>query len=123
MNEDAIDLLRCYILPAFALLAEKTEVVWTEPAVYTIDENVKLKNYQRPPPSVSIVHLNTHRILHSPIDDDGTGGTVRPHDRRAHLRRRGRKIIQVRECKIHGGAPIPVPKVAKLENPRTLSNS
>ena len=119
-DEDIISIAEHFlddcILPAFALLAEKADVVWTTPAPYTIDENVKLRNYHRIPPSVSIVHLNTHRILHGPIDDDGTGGTVRPHDRRSHLRRRGRKIIQVRECKVKGGAPEPVAKVSKLQN-------
>lgn len=105
-----------YLLPSFALLAEKRDIVWTEPATWTHIDSIPLKGYQRPPPSVSVVFLNTDRFLRPPTNDDGTGLTVRPHDRRAHQRRRGNKLILVKSCKIHGGSPNPVVNTVKLQN-------
>lgn len=106
-----------FVLSGFALLSLKSDTIWRENAQWVHVEGTKSKGHRRPPPSVSIIHLNTHRILHPPIDDDGSGGTVRPHDRKAHRRTRGNRMTWVKEAKIHGGAPEPVPKVAKLQNP------
>jgi hypothetical protein len=106
-------------LTMLGLLNRKDDVVVAEPADWTLDTSGKpLKAFQKPNPSVSIVKVNTNRVLHPPPDvDDGSGASVRPHDRRSHLRRRGRKIIQVCASKIHGGAPSPTIKVVKLEQP------
>jgi hypothetical protein len=98
------------------LLKKDTEPVILEPAEWLIAaQPSKPKAFQMPHPSQSIVRVNTQRILRLAADEDGSGATVRPHDRRAHLRRRGWKIIKVKESKIHGGAPSSVMKTVKIE--------
>jgi hypothetical protein len=98
-------------------LHRKGDTVTYEPAACEwLDQPVeRLKAFQKPNPSVSIVNVNTDRILRPPQDEIPTGATVRPHDRRAHYRRVGRKLIQIKATKIHGGAPTPTAKVVKLE--------
>ena len=101
------------------LLLQKHDVVVREPAPWWPgNEPSKLNVFQTPNPSVSLVRINTSRmIIRPPCDDDGSGCTLRPHDRRSHLRRRGGKIIMVREAKIHGGSGAAVAKVVKIANP------
>ncbi len=117
LNECVSQSIDLYLSPVLALLSEKSDTVWVKPAPWVHVENVQLKSYERPPPSVSVVYVNTKRILHPPISDDGSGLTLRPHDRAGHWRRHGNKRIEVRPCKVNGGAPEPVPKVAKLQSP------
>jgi hypothetical protein len=115
------EFLKSLLPTTFAVLAlinRKGDAVVVDPAPWELaDEPAKPKSFEIRNPSVSVVHVNTPRLLRPAADDDGSSGTVRPHDRRAHLRRRGRKIIQVRASKIHGGAPSPTAKVVKLDEP------
>lgn len=98
------------------LLNLKGGVVTVTPALWSLNNApAQPKAFHIPNPSVSVVKVNTTRIIVQPARaDDGSGATQRPHTRRAHLRRRGNKIIQVRESKIHGGAS-PTIKVVKID--------
>ena len=100
-------------LSSLALLNRKGDTVVVEPAEsIEINEPTKPKAFEIANPSVSIVRVNTKRILQT-APSEPTGATVRPHDRRAHLRRVGNRIIKVRDSKIHGGVPSPTAKVVK----------
>lgn len=105
------------VIADLLMLNSKGDAVIVEPATWVLDTSGKpLKAFQKPNPSVSIVKVNTARILRPPVDiDDGSGATVRPHDRRSHLRRRGNRITQVRASKIHGGSPTPVIKMVQVD--------
>jgi hypothetical protein len=95
------------------LLNRKTDVVLVEPAEWITadDASLRLKAFQTPI-GLNTIKVNTPRLLLTrPRDDDGSGAVLRPHDRRAHERRRGSKIIKVRACKIHGGTLIATAKV------------
>lgn len=97
------------------LLRSKREVIVVEPAPFEWVQGAgKPKAFQRPNPSVSIVRVNTPRLIRL-APPEPTGATVRPHDRRGHTRTVGNRKITVRESKIHGGAPFPTAKIVKLD--------
>jgi hypothetical protein len=104
-------------LKAIMLLLQKSDTIIVEPAPWwSVDEPAKPKAFETANPSVSIVRVNTPRIIvRPPRSDDGSGAKVRPHDRRAHLVRRGRKIIWRKESKVNGGAEAAVAKVVKID--------
>lgn len=106
-------------LVAAMLLLEKSDTIEVEPAPWwPADEPAKPKAYETRNPSVSVVRVNTPRIIvRPPRDNDGSGAKVRPHDVRSHLRRRGNKIIQVRAHTRNGGASAIVPKVVQIDKP------
>lgn len=108
-------------LAAIMLLLQKSDTVVVEPAPWwpaNEPEPVKPKAFQTPNPSIAIVRVNTPRILVRPTrDDDGSGQTIRGHNVRSHLRRRGRKVIQVRAHTRNGGPGAVVTKAVKIDKP------
>jgi hypothetical protein len=107
-------------LIATMLLLQKGDTVIVEPAPWwPANEPAKPKAFETANPSVSIVRVNTPRIIvRPPRDDNGSGTTLRPHTVRSHLRRRGNRIIQVRSfTKPRNTTPSAVPKVVKIDTP------
>ena len=104
------------VILGHALLNRKGNSAIIEPAQWelAVVPPGKLKNFQRPNPSVSVVKVGTPRLLHIvPDDATPTGATVRPHDWRSHPRHVGNRIIQVPSSKVNGGAPSPTAKIIK----------
>lgn len=107
-------------LKAIMLLLQKSDTIIVEPAPWwPADAPAKPKAYETQNPSVSVVRVNTPRIIvQPPRSDDGSGAQVRPHHVRSHLRRRGNKIIQVRaHSKPRNLAAKAVPKAVKIDTP------
>jgi hypothetical protein len=109
------------LLIGIMVLLKKSDVVVITPAPWwPANAPAKPKAFETPNPSVSVVRVNTPRLLvRPPRDDDGSGAEVRPHHVRSHLRRRGNKVIQVRaHAKPRNRAPgTPVAKVVKIDEP------
>jgi hypothetical protein len=101
------------IWAGLALLNRKGDTVILAPAEsIAADGPAKPKAFEIANPRVAVVRVGAPRILQT-APSEPTGATVRPHDRREHLRRVGNRWIKVRQAKIHGGAATPTPKIVR----------
>jgi len=108
------------LLESAMLLLQKGDTVIVEPAPWwPAGEPAKPKAYETRNPSVSVVHVNTPRlIVRPPRDDDGSGEKRRPHFVRAYLSRHGDKIRMTRSfVRPRGSNPSIVSKVIKIDLP------